>query len=155
MKSSKLKKVVSSIVSLLLVMMMVFFVFAPHVFAQDNNFTGVETLEAKENETKADTRQPWVARIVAEGLLNKDTSAFATFSFDGEDAGNIVINEKYNNSTLHVKYSLDNEKTWKDVTLEAGQPHKISLNDQLDSIKPETDIKVSLEGTTVVHVIDI
>lgn len=110
----------------------------------------------KDNEyDKADTRQPWVARIVAEGLLNKDTSAFATFSFDGEDAGNIVINEKYNNSTLHVKYSLDNEKTWKDVTLEAGQPHKISLNDQLDSIKPETDIKVSLEGTTVVHVIDI
>lgn len=104
---------------------------------------------------KTQTRQPSVARIVAQGLLNQDQSAFATFSFDGEDAGKIVINSQYDSSALRVRYSLNGGDTWESDTLEITEEHKISLTEKLSSITPEKDILVSLEGSNVIHTIDI
>ena len=116
----------------------------------------LEASTLKDNDyEKSGTRQPNVARIVAEGLLKGDTTALASFSFDGEDAGKLVLNSNYDTSTVRVRYSLDGGKTWTDTTLQGTEEHKISLVDKLADIKPDTDIKVGLVGTDVVHTIDI
>lgn len=115
----------------------------------------LEASALKDNDyEKSGTRQPNVARIVAEGLL-KNATALATFSFDGEDAGKLVINSNYDTSTVRVRYSLDGGKTWTNTTLEGTEEHKISLVDKLAEIQPDTDIKVGLVGTDIVHTIDI
>lgn len=115
----------------------------------------LEVSALKDNDyEKSRTRQPNVARIVAEGLLQNAT-ALATFSFDGEDAGKLVFNSNYDTSTIRVRYSLDGGKTWTDTTLQGTEAHKISLADKLEEIKPDTDIQVGLVGTDVVHTIDI
>lgn len=115
----------------------------------------LEAASLKDNDyEKSGTRQPNVARIVAEGLL-KNATELATFSFDGENAGNLVLNSNYDTSTIRVRYSLDGGKTWTDVTLQGTEEHQISLADRLKEIQPDTDIKVGLIGTDVVHTIDI
>lgn len=50
MKSRHLKKIVSSAFSLILVVIMIFSMSIPHVFAQGMVFTGIENLEIEENE---------------------------------------------------------------------------------------------------------
>ena len=116
----------------------------------------LEASTLKDNDyEKSGTRQPNVARIVAEGLLKGDTTALASFSFDGGDAGKLVLNSNYDTSTVRVRYSLDGGKTWTEATLQGTEEHKISLADKLAEIKPDTDIKVGLVGTDVVHTIDI
>lgn len=69
--------------------------------------------------------------------------------------GKLVLNSNYDTSTVRVRYSLDGGKTWTDTTLQGTEEHKISLVDKLADIKPDTDIKVGLVGTDVVHTIDI
>lgn len=50
MKSRQFKKNISSVFSLFLVLIMIFSVSVPYVFAQSNTFTGTEDLEVRENE---------------------------------------------------------------------------------------------------------
>lgn len=110
MKSSKLKKVVSSIVSLLLVMMMVFFVFAPHVFAQDNNFTGVETLEAKENETidllKGVAAASPEGEVLQVTVKNVTCETDANYKYDNSG----VLEAGKAGSIYHVEYEASSDK---------------------------------------------
>ena len=59
------------------------------------------------------TRQPWYAGDVARAILEKDHSRIASFSFDGDNAGKIVLTKNLTEKGLKMKYSLDGGKTWK------------------------------------------
>lgn len=90
------------------------------------------------------TRQPWYAGDVARAILEKDHSRIASFSFDGDNAGKIVLTKNLTEKGLKMKYSLDGGKTWK-----TSDKDVISLtNDELKSITVENDIQVTVEGAT-------
>jgi len=104
--------------------------------------------------TTDDVKQPDIARAVAEFLLGENGETLvdlATFSFDGENAGRIIINDKYANSEIRVKYSLDGQKTWKET-----DSHVIELSDEeIAQINAKDDIAVGLVGSNDAYVIDI
>lgn len=60
-----------------------------------------------------------------------------------KNAGNIVINSKYDNSEIRVRYSLDGGNSWSQTS-----EHTISLSkDELNSINDTDDIIVGLVET--------
>ena len=84
-------------------------------------------------------------------LKSNADSELATFSFDGENGGKIVLNSKYEGSSIRARYSLDGGTTWKETN-----DHVITLTqDELNSITANNDIKVGLVGTDAIHIIDI
>ena len=84
-------------------------------------------------------------------LKNNENSELATFSFDGENGGKIVLNSKYEGSQIRLEYSLDGGETWIPT-----DKHIIELTkDEIASINAEDDIKLSLVGTSEVFTIDI
>lgn len=98
-----------------------------------------------------DCAQPGDTQKMAKALMGKNTTALATFSFDGENAGKIMINDKYDGSDIRVRYSLDNKETWIETN-----DHVIELTqEQLDSINDTNDIIVGLVGTDATYTIDI
>ena len=81
---------------------------------------------------------------MARAILEKDHSRIASFSFDGDNAGKIVLTKNLTEKGLKMKYSLDGGKTWK-----TSDKDVISLtNDELKSITVENDIQVTVEGAT-------
>lgn len=101
--------------------------------------------------TTVNVKQPAVAKTMANFLLGNVSVDLASFSFDGINAGTIMINEKYKDSEIRVRYSLDGQKTWKETS-----EHSIKLSeDELSSISADTDIVVGLVGTDEVFTIDI
>lgn len=108
-------------------------------------------LKAAANATGKNSSQPEVTKAIANWLLGEEKSQFAEFSFDGENAGQIVIDPAYNDSSIRVRYSLDQGKTW----IETDQ-HRIQLTaEQIAQISPETDLLVGLVGTDTYYCIDI
>lgn len=98
-----------------------------------------------------DVKQPDIANEMAKFLLSDVSVDLASFSFDGENAGKIVINNKYENSEIRVRYSLDGQKTWKETS-----DHVISLTEEeLASINETNDIVIGLVGTEATYTIDI
>lgn len=117
-----------------------------------------ESLKAASVATSAESLQSGVCVKVANSLLGKVNTELATFSFDGENANTIMINDTYAESTIQVRVSLDGGKTWEkfengsDITTE----HAIKLTDeQLAKITAENDILVGLMGTPNNFTIDI
>lgn len=101
--------------------------------------------------TKDDIKQPDVAKIMASSLLGSQTTDLATFAFDGDNAGSIVLNEKYNNSQIRLKYSIDGQKTWKETS-----EHVIKLSEEeLAKVNASNDIVVGLVGASEIFTIDI
>jgi len=91
--------------------------------------------------------QPSITRIEASYLLGKMDRTVATFSFDGEDAGKIVLSDRYDSTGIRWDYSLDGKKTWNEVSFTAEEEHKLTLTeDQLNSITDENDIYVHIVG---------
>ena len=90
-------------------------------------------------------------RNLAKSLLGKNTVKLATFSFSGENANKIIINSKYNDVDLKVRYSLDGGQNW---TMK--NEHSITLSsEELSKINADNDIRISLEGTDEFYTIDI
>lgn len=101
--------------------------------------------------TDKESLQPNACREIANALIGNNKVDLASFSFDGENAGKIVMNSKYDDYDFQVQYSLDGGKTW-----EATMEHKIALSkEQLKSISEENDIKVKISGSNEVFTIDI
>ena len=101
--------------------------------------------------TSANVKQPGIAQQLANFLLGNVSVDLASFSFDGVNAGTIMINEKYKDSQIRVRYSLDGQQTWTQT-----DEHEIKLTeDELASINSANDIAVGLVGTDDVFVIDI
>lgn len=93
------------------------------------------------------TLQPAVARVEALFLLGDADTAIADFSFDGENAGAIVWAERFDNAGIRWKYSLDNKKTWKEVSFTAEEPHVHRLTAaELANVTEENDIYILIVG---------
>lgn len=108
-------------------------------------------LKAAAKATTNDTAQPAAAKQMANYLLGENDFAMATFSFDGENAGKIVLNEAYSAGN-ELLYSLDGGTTWKS----AGVTTEVQLTkSELESITSENNVLVRLQGTTNYYTIDI
>ncbi len=101
--------------------------------------------------TEADTLQYGACISMARYLLGENSVDTATFSFDGENAGKIMINDIYDNSSIRWEYSLDGWKTKK----ETDSKEVTLTKEELEKINPENDIQISLVGTSEIYTIDI
>ena len=110
-----------------------------------------EALNKALNATDNEVLQSGACREIARELLGSDKVDLASFSFDGENAGMIVMNSKYDDYDFQVQYSLDGGNTW-----ETSLEHKIVLSKkQVDSITADNDIQVKISGSNQVFTIDI
>ena len=93
------------------------------------------------------TLQPAVARVEALFLLGDSDTSIADFSFDGENAGAIVWADRFNDTGIRWKFSLDNKKTWKEVTFTAEEPHVYKLTTaELANVTETNDIYIHIIG---------
>lgn len=109
--------------------------------------------EAKNYPAEGETSkvlQPGVTRGLAAYLLGQIDTSLATFSFDGTDAGKIILSEKFDGNGLRWDYSLDGKKNWKEVASTAdAADHKHSLTSgEIASITAENDIYVHIVGAS-------
>lgn len=110
-----------------------------------------QALERAKKATVRDVYQPDICIAMAKNLSGSETGEFATFSFDGDNAGKIVLDEQYRNSSIRLRYSLDNGQTWQ----ESNEQVLTLSAEELEKITPENDILVGLRGTEAVHRLDI
>lgn len=108
--------------------------------------------------TSEESLQDTACRQVAQALLGSEGKPLAQFSFDGEKAGMILMNEDYSESAIQVRVSLDNGNSWE--IFENGEKftaeHEIMLRDeQIARINADDDILVGLMGTETNYRIDI
>ncbi|HAT4368153.1 TPA: DUF5011 domain-containing protein [Clostridium perfringens] len=110
-----------------------------------------KTLKNATMATDKDTVQPNACKTMAKHLLGENNIELATFSFDGENAGKIKINDIYSNSSIRWEYSLDGWKTKKETDTK-----EITLSkEELEKINKDDDIQISLVGTSEIYKIDI
>lgn len=93
------------------------------------------------------TLLPGAARVEAQFLLGNVDTSIADFSFDGENAGCIVLSSRFDDSGIRWRYSLDGKLTWKEVYFTAEEPHIQQLTPaELASITEENDIYIYIVG---------
>ena len=109
------------------------------------------TLQRATQATAGDSTQYQECINIAKYLLGTNTMELASFSFDGENAGKIMIDESYANSNIRWEYSLDNWQTKK----ETGDKEVTLTEDELNRINVTDDIQISLVGTSEIYTIDI
>lgn len=107
--------------------------------------------------TTSDSLQNAACKEIAKSLLGQSTQ-FATFSFDGDNAKTIVIDPLYEEYNMQIEVSLDGGDTLEEF--ENGETyteeHRIVLTpEQIKKINHETDIVIGLRGVNTKHVIDI
>lgn len=118
-------------------------------------------LNAAANADASVSLQPDACKEIARSLLGKNAKELATFSFDGENAGKIVLDQNYDGYELMVRFSLDGGKTWeKDQNSDSSDGytpnHVIALSpEQIAKIDPEKDILIGLMGVDTNYTIDI
>ena len=86
-----------------------------------------------------------VKRQVANYLLNANKDAVATFSFDGEDAGKIVLSKSFEGNGVTWQYNITSNllsDDWKEVS---GLSYELS-EDEINLIHSETDIHIRIVG---------
>lgn len=110
-----------------------------------------EALNKAIKATDKEVLQSNACREIANELLGSSKVDLASFSFDGENAGKIVMNAKYDDYNFQVQYSLDGGQSWT-----ATKEHKIALSEkEIESISAENDIQVKISGSSQVFTIDI
>ncbi|MDE5831293.1 MAG: hypothetical protein K2H53_06945, partial [Clostridia bacterium] len=91
--------------------------------------------------------QPSVTRTEANYLLGKVDTSIASFSFDGNDAGKIVLSSRFDGNGVRWDYSLDGKSNWHEVSFTGEEAHKLQLTDEeINSITAENDIYVHIVG---------
>lgn len=98
-------------------------------------------------ETKTDYLQSNVTRALAARFLglNQKKLTAATFSFDGADAGKIVLGEEYQGKGLSWDYSLDGGYTWSSYTENVSVTLSSS---QINGITQQNGIRVHFNGVS-------
>lgn len=92
--------------------------------------------------------QPSITRTMANYLLGKTDKTLATFSFDGEESGKIILSSRFDGNGIRWDYSLDGKQTWNEVSFTAEEEHKLQLSqDEINSITEENDIYIHIVGT--------
>lgn len=131
-------------------------VVSPHISdLQDRLVTDqklLDSLQRANNATDRDTLQKTAVKELSGALLGKAKVDLASFSFDGENAGKIMIDQAYREYDFELSYSLDGGKTYSDKTTN----HIIQLSkEEILSITAANDIKLKITGSDVVNTIDI
>ncbi len=111
-----------------------------------------KTLQIASVATSKESIQDYAVRKEAQYLLGKIDDDLASFSFDGEDAGKIVLLQ-FTNSGVHFDYCLEGSacigsaQNWHDATFTAEEDHKWQLKDEeLASITDQNDLYVHIVG---------
>ncbi len=68
-------------------------------------------LKKAQNVTDEESLQAYAVKTIANWLLGQSTDDVATFSFDGENAGVIMLNDQFSDPE-YWEYSLDGGNTW-------------------------------------------
>ncbi len=114
-----------------------------------------ETLRKATKATAKDTLYYKEVPVIANAILGIVDSRVATFSFDGANAGQIVLSKQLQSAQVSWTYSLDGGNTWIPCYEHAAQLTK----EQLDSISPDNDIKIHITGLPMteenIYTIDI
>lgn len=106
-----------------------------------------DTLVKGKNYNGTDVLQPSLTRTLANYLLGITDTTLATFSFDGEDGGKIVLSSKFDGSGVRWDYSLDGKNTWNEVSFTGNEEHKYRLTkDEINSITADNDIYIHIVG---------
>ena len=106
-----------------------------------------KTLIAAKNATDADTIQRGAVVQEANYLLGNTDTSLSTFSFDGDDAGKIVLTSRYDGIGVRWDYSLDGKNKWTEVSFNPNEEHKKQLSaSELNSITAENDIYIHIVG---------
>ena len=96
-----------------------------------------------------------VVKIMANYLLNDLDSKIANFSFDGNQSAVLKLGSVFENTIVLWEYSLDGGKSWS----ETNQHSVEFVNEQIDSISADMDIRVHIVGTPIddesIYLIDI
>ena len=93
-----------------------------------------------------------IHRSVAQVLLGKPQSELATFSFDGQYAGQIRLGSMFNeNNRSTWEYSIDGGKTWK----ETDQLYVQLTETELVGVNEKDHIRVHIIGTEIRSTIQI
>lgn len=111
-------------------------------FAKAQNDALQAGLVATENEVL----QSDITRTMANYLLNNNDLSVAKFSFDGENAGKIVLAERYQDASLSTtwEYSIDGKQTWSQPISEGSWQ---LAAEEIAKINAENDIVVHIMGT--------
>ena len=114
-----------------------------------------ETLRQATKATNNDTLYTKEVPVIANAILGVVDSRVATFSFDGADAGKIVLSKQLQSAQVAWTYSIDGGNTWI-----PSYEHSVQLTkEQLESITAENDIKIHITGVSMapenIYTIDI
>ena len=111
-------------------------------YALSLNVLLTKTLTEATQVTSNETIQETAVREVANYLLENEDTELATFSFDGENAGAIVLSSRFDGVGVAWEYSLNNKATWIQT-----HEHKLQLtNEEIESITAENDILIHIVG---------
>ncbi len=89
-----------------------------------------------------------ITRTVASYLLGQTDTSLASFSFDGANAGKIILASRYDDVGVRWDYSLNGGASWKEVSFTAEAPHKWQLTkNEIEKITSENDILIHIVGT--------
>ncbi len=101
-----------------------------------------ETLRKATKATASNTIYHKEVPVIANAILGVVDSRVATFSFDGANAGKIVLSKQLQSAQVTWTYSIDGGKTWKEC-----YEHSVQLSkEELASITAENDIKIHITG---------
>lgn len=104
--------------------------------------------EAKDYPNEGSTvLQPGVTRGLAAYLLGQIDTSLASFSFDGEDAGKIVLSSRFDGNGIRWDYSLDGKSHWTEVASTADDHTHLLTKAEIASITAENDIYIHIVGT--------
>lgn len=114
-----------------------------------------QTLKKAAKATSANTLYYKEVPVVANALLGIVDNRIATFSFDGANAGKIILSKQLQSTQVTWKYSLDGGKTWKEC-----YEYSVQLTDEeIASIDVNNDIKIHITGVPLteanIYTIDI
>jgi len=114
-----------------------------------------ETLRKATKATDKDTLYYKEVPVIANALLGVVDNRIATFSFDGANAGKIVLSKQLQSAQVAWTYSLDGGKTWKDCFEHSAQ----LTQEEINSINTTNDIKIHITGLPMtdanIYTIDI
>jgi hypothetical protein len=108
--------------------------------------------------TANDSLQYQGVKVIASALLNEEDLNVATFSFDGDNAGKIILADRFQGNGVRWEYRLDG-KSEEDGWIQVNGDETQLSQEELNSITAENDIRVHIVGTDYddnnIFVIDI
>ncbi len=116
-------------------------------------FTLLQTRVLKEasniSNNSTEVLQPGITKLMANFILGQMDTTIATFSFDGPDAGKIVLASRFDGNGVSWDYSINgkDQANFKGISFSGDQEHKWQLTpEEIAAITSEKDIYVHIVG---------